>query len=48
MAGTEDAVAERNADLIERSLLYVALTRAKKTATVTGWGTLSPLIAARG
>jgi hypothetical protein len=38
MAGTEDAVAERNADLIERSLLYVALTLAKKTATVTGWG----------
>ena len=29
-------------------LLYVALTRAKKTATVTGWGTLSPLIGVQG
>jgi len=48
MAGAEDAIAERNADLVERSLLYVALTRAKKTATVTGWGTLSPLIGAQG
>jgi ATP-dependent exoDNAse (exonuclease V) alpha subunit len=38
----------RNADLVERSLLYVALTRAKKTATVTGWGTLSPLIGVQG
>jgi superfamily I DNA/RNA helicase len=44
MAGSEDAVAARNADLVERSLLYVALTRAKKTATVTGWGELSPFV----
>jgi superfamily I DNA/RNA helicase len=44
VAGSEDAVAERNAELVERSLLYVALTRAKKTAMVTGWGTLSRLV----
>jgi ATP-dependent exoDNAse (exonuclease V) alpha subunit len=39
---------ERNADLVQRSLLYVALTRAKKTTTVTGWGTLNPLIEVKG
>jgi superfamily I DNA/RNA helicase len=32
----EDAVAKRNADTGERSLLYVALTRARRSATITG------------
>jgi superfamily I DNA/RNA helicase len=42
---SEDEVARGNAEISERSLLYVALTRAKKTAVVTGYGTLSPFLA---
>jgi superfamily I DNA/RNA helicase len=34
----EDAVAKLNAETRERSLLYVALTRAKKSATISGYG----------
>jgi superfamily I DNA/RNA helicase len=41
----EDAVARRNAETVERSLLYVALTRSKKTATITGYGEPSPFLA---
>ena len=40
--GGDDAVAKRNAETVERSLLYVALTRSKKTATVTGYGEKTP------
>lgn len=40
----EDAVARRNAETVERSLVYVALTRSKKTATMTGYGDISPFI----
>lgn len=40
----EDDVARANAEISERSLLYVALTRAKKSAMITGYGTLSPFI----
>ena len=40
----EDAVARRNAETAERALLYVALTRSKKSATVTGYGELSPFL----
>lgn len=40
----DDAVARRNAETAERALLYVALTRAKKSATVTGYGELSPFL----
>jgi len=40
----EDAVAKRNAETGERSLLYVALTRARQSATITGYGTMSPLL----
>jgi superfamily I DNA/RNA helicase len=36
----EDAVARRNAETVERSLVYVALTRSKKTAAMTGYGEL--------
>jgi superfamily I DNA/RNA helicase len=40
----EDAVTRRNAETVERSLVYVALTRSKKTAAMTGYGELSPFI----
>jgi superfamily I DNA/RNA helicase len=40
----EDAVARRNAETAERALLYVALTRAKKSAAVTGYAELSPFL----
>ena len=39
-----DPVARRNAETAERALLYVALTRAKKSAVVSGWGTVSGLL----
>lgn len=37
----DDAIALRNAETAERALLYVALTRAKKSAMVSGWGAMS-------
>lgn len=40
----EDAVARRNAETGERALLYVALTRSKKSATVTAYGEMSPFL----
>jgi superfamily I DNA/RNA helicase len=40
----EDAVARRNAETVERSLVYVALTRSKKTAAMTGYGEPSPFM----
>ena len=40
----EDVVARRNSETAERSLLYVALTRSKKTAAITGYGEPSPFI----
>ena len=43
----EDDVARRNVETAERSLLYVALTRAKKSALVTSWGALSPFLTVR-
>lgn len=42
----EDAVARRNAETGERSLLYVSLTRAKKSATIIGYGPMSPFLPA--
>ncbi len=41
---SEDDVAARNAETGERSLLYVSLTRAKRSAVVTAWGNQSPLL----
>jgi superfamily I DNA/RNA helicase/plasmid maintenance system killer protein len=38
---TEDAIAGRNAETGERSLLYVALTRAKRSAMISAWGKVS-------
>jgi len=40
----EDAVASRNAETSERSLLYVALTRARRSATITGYGQMTALL----
>lgn len=40
----EDAVARRDAETGERSLLYVALTRARRTATITGYGQMTTLL----
>ena len=42
--GGEDAVAKRNAETAERALLYVALTRAKKSASITGFGEICPFL----
>lgn len=44
MKAGDDAVAARNAETGERALLYVALTRAKKSAVVSGWGAMSPFL----
>lgn len=44
----EDEVARRNAETAERALLYVALTRSKKSATVTGYGEPSPFLKPSG
>ena len=40
----EDAVARRDAETGERSLLYVALTRARRSATITAYGPPSSLL----
>jgi superfamily I DNA/RNA helicase len=40
----EDPAAKRQLDISERSLLYVALTRAQKSATISGIGALSPYL----
>lgn len=39
-----DPVARRNAETAERALLYVALTRAKKSAVVSGWGAMTGFV----
>jgi superfamily I DNA/RNA helicase len=44
----EDAVARRNAETGERSLLYVALTRARRSAAITGYGIVSPFLKSIG
>ena len=44
VGAAEDAVAKRNSETEERSLLYVALTRAKRSACITSYGTPSAFI----
>lgn len=44
LAANDDPVAARDAETAERALLYVALTRAKKSATVTAHGAPSPYL----
>ncbi len=40
----DDPISARDAETGERALLYVALTRAKKSATVSAFGTASPFV----
>jgi superfamily I DNA/RNA helicase len=40
----DDPIARRNAETAERALLYVALTRAKRSAVVSGWGVVSGFV----
>lgn len=47
MKAGDDPVAMRNAETSERCLLYVALTRARKSALVTGFGEMSPFVRGR-
>jgi len=42
LASADDQITERNLQTGERALLYVALTRAKKSALITGYGEKSP------
>jgi len=44
LAGKGDAVEKRQADLEERALVYVAMTRAKKKLIVTSYGQASPYL----
>jgi len=44
LAGKGDAVEKRQADLEERALVYVAMTRAKKKLIVTFYGQASPYL----
>ena len=44
IANKGDVVEERQADLEERALVYVAITRAKKVAMVLSYGEMSPYI----
>jgi len=39
--GYGDAAVQREAELMERALLYVAITRARRAALVTAHGTVS-------
>jgi superfamily I DNA/RNA helicase len=44
LASGDDAITQRNLETGERSLLYVALTRARRSATITGYGQMSPFL----
>jgi superfamily I DNA/RNA helicase len=47
LASADDQITERNLETSERALLYVTLTRAKKSALITAYGELSPYLGAR-
>ena len=40
----DDSVSQRNIEAGERALLYVALTRARRSAMVTAYGEISPYL----
>ncbi len=44
---SKDRSVQREAELMERALLYVALTRARKSAVVTAHGTISEWVASQ-
>jgi superfamily I DNA/RNA helicase len=48
VASADDDVTQRNVETGERALLYVALTRAKRSALITAYGEPSPYFAALG
>jgi superfamily I DNA/RNA helicase len=47
LTSADDQITERNLETGERALLYVALTRAKKSALITAYGEPSPYVATR-
>ena len=46
LASGDDAITQRNLETGERALLYVALTRARRSALITAYGEPSPYLAA--
>jgi superfamily I DNA/RNA helicase len=44
LASADDQITQRNLETGERALLYVALTRAKKSALITAYGEPSPYL----
>ena len=42
----DDVVTQRHSETAERALLYVALTRAKRSAVITAYGQASPYVSA--
>jgi superfamily I DNA/RNA helicase len=46
LAAGDDAITQRNLETGERALLYVALTRAKRSALITAYGEASPYLSA--
>ena len=44
LADADDQITARDAETAERALLYVALTRAKKSVLITGYGKLSSFL----
>ena len=44
LASADDEVSQRNVETGERALLYVALTRAKKSASISAYGVPSPYL----
>jgi superfamily I DNA/RNA helicase len=48
LAASHDPTAKHEVEIMERALLYVALTRAKHAALITAPGKLSPWVLSRG
>jgi len=46
LSAGDDAITQRNLETGERALLYVALTRAKRSALITAYGEASPYLSA--
>jgi superfamily I DNA/RNA helicase len=44
LAEADDQITQRDAETAERALLYVAVTRAKRSVLITGYGKLSPFL----
>jgi superfamily I DNA/RNA helicase len=46
LASGDDAITQRNLESGERALLYVAITRARRSALITAYGDASPYLVA--